>query len=186
MDLLRKHWLLGKWDKSHIIPCTSIDTNPPETFPHLPEELLLLSSSIVIDSDRTLKSITITITIKVRRKQLERRVASCMLDNLRILQANLNKSPQATESTLQLAVELAIDLVIVQEPALYSSVRDDYSDCRSVSHQSFSQIFPQPLPSSIRPRVMAYVSRSLEAQVSPASGSSPDPDFLQLNVTSPG
>jgi ribonuclease HI len=33
---------------------------------------------------------------------------------------------------------------------------------------------------------MAYVSRSLEAQVSPASGTSPDPDFLQLNVTSPG
>jgi hypothetical protein len=109
-----------------------------------------------------------------------------MLDNLRILQVNLNIAPPATESTLQLAVELAIDLVIVQEPVLYSSVRGDFSDCRSVSHQSFSQIFPQPLPSSIRPRVMAYVSRSLEAQVSPASGTSPDPDFLQLNVTSPG
>ena len=41
-----------------------------------------------------------------------------MLDttNLRILQINLNKSVQATESALQVAVELAIDLVIVQEP----------------------------------------------------------------------
>jgi hypothetical protein len=40
LNLMRLHLVLGKWDVSHIIPCTSIDTNPPETFTHLPEELL--------------------------------------------------------------------------------------------------------------------------------------------------
>jgi hypothetical protein len=43
-----------------------------------------------------------------------------MLDNnnLRILQVNLNKSAHATESALQTAVDLAIDLLVVQEPWL--------------------------------------------------------------------
>jgi len=34
----------------------------------------------------------------------------------RVLQVNLNRSAQAIESALQIAVELKIDLVIVQEP----------------------------------------------------------------------
>ena len=36
--------------------------------------------------------------------------------NIRVLQVNLNRSAPATESALQLAIELNIDLVIVQEP----------------------------------------------------------------------
>lgn len=34
----------------------------------------------------------------------------------KVLQVNLNRSTYATESALQLAVELNIDLVVVQEP----------------------------------------------------------------------
>jgi hypothetical protein len=45
-----------------------------------------------------------------------------MIDkNLRILQVNLNKSAQATVSALQVAVELAIDLIVVQKPWLVPS-----------------------------------------------------------------
>ena len=35
---------------------------------------------------------------------------------LRIIQVNLNKSSPATEATLQAAVEMAVDLLVVQEP----------------------------------------------------------------------
>jgi hypothetical protein len=34
----------------------------------------------------------------------------------KILQVNLNRNQQATESALQLAIELEIDLLLVQEP----------------------------------------------------------------------
>jgi hypothetical protein len=36
--------------------------------------------------------------------------------NTRILQVNLNRSQAATENTLQIAIELKIDIIIVQEP----------------------------------------------------------------------
>ena len=36
-----------------------------------------------------------------------------MLENIKILQVNLNKSLHATESTLQLAVELKVDIIII-------------------------------------------------------------------------
>ena len=36
--------------------------------------------------------------------------------SLKVLQANLNRSALATESTLQVAVELGVGLVVVQEP----------------------------------------------------------------------
>ena len=36
--------------------------------------------------------------------------------SLRVLQVNLNTSAVATESALQVAIELKIDLLVVQEP----------------------------------------------------------------------
>ena len=36
--------------------------------------------------------------------------------SLKILQINLNRSATATESALQLATELKIDLLVIQEP----------------------------------------------------------------------
>ena len=38
------------------------------------------------------------------------------ISSLKVLQVNLNHSALATESVLQLAVELGIGLVVVQEP----------------------------------------------------------------------
>ena len=109
-----------------------------------------------------------------------------MLDNyLRILQANLNRSQTATESTLQIAIELSIDIIVVQEPWLIGHTRTppDYTNARSTSHPSFIQILPTLPILSTRPRVLLYISRSFQAQINPIQDFSlPDPDFLIVTV----
>ncbi len=56
----------------------------------------------------------------------------------RVLQVNLNRSAQATESALQIVVKLKIDLVVVQEPwILHNPQLDDYSTARLILHLSF-------------------------------------------------
>jgi hypothetical protein len=110
-----------------------------------------------------------------------------MLDNnLRILQVNLNRSAQATESALQVAVELAIDLIVVQEPWLVPSQQTplDYTDTRSVIHPSFVQTFPILPHPFLRPRVLLYASRSLEVQINPIQDSLADPDCLAVQINS--
>ncbi|KAF1922237.1 uncharacterized protein M421DRAFT_79047 [Didymella exigua CBS 183.55] len=86
-----------------------------------------------------------------------------MLDNLRILQVNLNKSAQAIESALQLVVEL----VIVKKPKLIPARQSslDYLDTHSINYPSFTQILPLLQDYSIRPRVLVYSARTTQAQV---------------------
>ena len=86
-----------------------------------------------------------------------------MLDNIKILQANLNKSTQATESTLQLAIELKIDIIAVQEPWLTLTRNNDYAGTRLINHPAYLQILPQSEP-SLRPRVLFYISSKLIAE----------------------
>ena len=110
-----------------------------------------------------------------------------MIDkNLRILQVNLNRSAQATESALQVAVELAIDLIVVQEPWLVPSQQTplDYTDTRSVNHPSFVQTFPTLPHPALRPRVLIYASRSLQAQINPLQDSPADPDCQAVGIKS--
>ncbi|KAF7564197.1 NMDAR2-C domain containing protein, partial [Pyrenophora tritici-repentis] len=80
-----------------------------------------------------------------------RNQTACQLYSIKILQANLNKSIQATESTLQLAVELRVDIIAVQEPWLTPTRNNDYADTRSTSHAAYLQILPQSEP-KLRPR----------------------------------
>ena len=102
--------------------------------------------------------------------------------SIKLLQVNLNKSAPATESTLQLAIELKVDLVIVQEPWLIPNNQDrDYANTRSISHQGFTQILPNYDP-ILRPRTLVYVSRSCFAQVNLCSISPQDPDLLILDI----
>ena len=85
----------------------------------------------------------------------------------RVLQVNLNRSAQATESALQIAVELKIDLVVIQEPwilhnsqplnsQLPNAQPNDYTNARSILHPSFVQILPKS--TRLRPRTLVYVS----------------------------
>lgn len=96
----------------------------------------------------------------------------------RIIQVNLNRSSAATESVLQLAIELKIDLILVQEPWIISE-SPDYSNSRSISHISFSQILPITL--GFRPRTLAYISKTYTPSVTLAP-SSIDPDLLVLLI----
>ena len=60
-----------------------------------------------------------------------------MLDNIKILQVNLNKSIHATESTLQLAIELKASIIAIQEPWIAPVHNLDYSMARSVTYSAF-------------------------------------------------
>ena len=109
-----------------------------------------------------------------------------MNKDLRVLQINLNKSAQATESALQIAVKLNIDILLVQEPWLVSSTGastgiTDYSSVRSINHQGFVQIFPS-FPTHLRPRTLTYALHSSSVLVSLASTTPNDPDVQVLTV----
>ena len=102
--------------------------------------------------------------------------------NIRVLQINLNRSAPATESALQIAIELKIDLVIVQEPWLTPRPPDttNYSNTRSVLHPSFLQILPADL--TYRPRTLVYIARSFKLLVTITSSSPWDSDLLVIDI----
>jgi hypothetical protein len=98
----------------------------------------------------------------------------------RVLQVNLNRSAPATESALQIAVELKIDIVVVQEPwILRNSKSNDYSNARSILHQSFVQIL---LNTELRPRTLVYVLRSFGPLVTIATNSPLNSDLLAVAI----
>ena len=103
-----------------------------------------------------------------------------MIENLKVLQVNLNKSIQATESTLQLATELKVNIIAIQEPWIAPSSSNSYEAPRSIAHQSFYQIFPKAGP-NLRPRALFYISRSLTAEVSQLEEIA-DPDAIAITI----
>jgi hypothetical protein len=105
--------------------------------------------------------------------------------SLRILQINLNRSLPATESALQTAIELKIDILLVQEPWITTSTTStgtkDFTTARSVNHQSFVQILPKHL--DLRPRTLVYVLRSNTSILASLATTSPeDPDVLVVDI----
>jgi hypothetical protein len=59
-----------------------------------------------------------------------------MSKDLNILQINLNRSPIATEAALELALELKIGLVLIQEPFIIttSTSNNNNPSYRSINH----------------------------------------------------
>jgi retrotransposon-encoded endonuclease len=94
---------------------------------------------------------------------------------MKILQVNLNRSQQATESALQLALELKVDLLLVQEPWVLQN-----GITRSINHPSFTQILPNF--GEWRPRTLAYVSKGYKPIVSLSPTSPQDPDLLVIDI----
>jgi hypothetical protein len=107
-----------------------------------------------------------------------------MTGQLKVLQCNLNRSIQATESALQLAVELKIDILAVQEPWL-PPLREKltYDGIHSISHAAYNQIFPSFQGNRIRPRAMFYISQQSGMQVNQCLEYPEDPDFLVLKIS---
>ena len=57
-----------------------------------------------------------------------------MVENLKVLQINLNKNPRTTESTLQLAIELKVDIIAIQEPWIAPSNSNNYEALRLIAY----------------------------------------------------
>jgi hypothetical protein len=100
-------------------------------------------------------------------------------DNTRIIQVNLNRSQAATENTLQLVIELKVDIIVVQEP--FITITTDYIEARSTAHPSFTQILP--IYSGYRPRTLVYVSKAYKPTTSISTISPVDSDFLIVDIT---
>ncbi len=80
-----------------------------------------------------------------------------------------------------MAVELKIDLVVVQEPwILHNPQLDDYSTARSILHLSFVQILPKN--TTLRLRTLVYVSRSFSLLVSISTSSLHDLDLVAIDI----
>jgi hypothetical protein len=107
---------------------------------------------------------------------------SMISSSLRILQVNLNHNIPATESALQIAIELKVDLIIVQEPWVLAPNQEhnNYNGTRSVLHPSFVQILPADL--TYRPRTLVYVSKEFRPIVTIANDSPLDSDLLVLDI----
>ena len=58
------------------------------------------------------------------------------------MQINLNKSLEATESTLELAISKKTDIIAVQKPWLVLQENKTYLNTRSVNYSAFTQILP--------------------------------------------
>jgi ribonuclease HI len=95
----------------------------------------------------------------------------------KVLQINVNKATPTTESVLQKALELSIEVILIQEPIIFIGSNNSI---RSIVHSSYYQIFPNF--NILRPRVMCYISKSLKASLSPDSPQ--DPDCMVIDVNS--
>ena len=100
-----------------------------------------------------------------------------MLDTpIRILQANVNKSLQATETILDLGIRSA-DLILIQEPWI---IQDQGQSSRSVLHSAYQPMLPRY--GNHRPRVIIYAKRSLLNSVELVPQDIQDPDAQGIIV----
>lgn len=99
---------------------------------------------------------------------------------LRIIQANLNRSAEATESALELGIREKSDLIMVQEPWMLRDQSQSY--LRSIAHSAYQMIIPKHNPQT-RPRVLAYAKRSLNVQITPHDLDDPDIQSLIVQDT---
>ena len=104
--------------------------------------------------------------------------------DIKVLHINLNKSQQATESVLQVAIELQIDLILVQEPWLIprKHPQNDYSGTRSINHPSFTQILPHH-DLNHRPRTLVYALNKFQPHLKLNHNSPKDADIQVLDMT---
>jgi hypothetical protein len=100
---------------------------------------------------------------------------------LRIIQANVNKSAQATESLLEYAIQSESDIILIQEPWIFKDKTTQFKDCRSINHSSFRALIPLH-DKQTRPRTLVYTSRLLQIQGNPLF-SEPDCQSFEVRDT---
>ena len=81
-----------------------------------------------------------------------------MSSYIKVLQINVNRSSPTTENVLQMAIELDIKVLVIQEPWII--VRDSTNrEYRSIIYPSYFQILPNY--GTLRPRTLVYIARKL-------------------------
>ena len=106
-----------------------------------------------------------------------------MLEELKIIQHNAQKSSAAQISVLETALETGTSIVLFQEPTATRK-----PPIRFVSHPAFQRIEPLQDPSKYaktRPRVLAYFSRSFPFDFSPRFDLCEDPDIQIFEIFAP-
>lgn len=89
----------------------------------------------------------------------------------------MNRNSATTENVLELAIELDIKVLVVQEPWVITG--DNNREYRSIIYPSFYQILPNY--GTLRPRTLFYIAREL--QTSLASNSPSDPNCLIIELS---
>jgi ribonuclease HI len=96
--------------------------------------------------------------------------------SLKTLQINVNRSLPTTEHVLQLAIELNISILAIQEPW---TIKDNTTTSfRSINHSSFRQVLPNY--GSFRPRVIFYILNNINITLAPNSPQ--DPDCIIIDI----
>jgi hypothetical protein len=93
----------------------------------------------------------------------------------KVLHINVNRNPSTTEHILDIAIELHIKIVAVQEPW---TIKINSNEYRSINHSSFIQILPNY--GSFRPRTLFYIVKDYRASLAPNSPK--DPDCIIINI----
>jgi len=80
-------------------------------------------------------------------------------------------------------VDLAIDILVVQEPWLIPS-QGNYLNTRSINHPTFTQIFLTLLDPLLRLRVLLYALNDFQAQINPLVSFLSDLDCQVVMISS--
>ena len=90
----------------------------------------------------------------------------------------MNRNSSTTENVLQIAIELDIKVLVIQEPWVIA--RDSNNrEYRSIIYSSYYQILPNY--GTLRPRTLVYVARELQASL--AQNSLSDPNYLIIDLS---
>src|ERR1700709_350398 len=98
----------------------------------------------------------------------------------KILQINVNRNSITTENILQMAIELNIKILAIQEPWVISNNSNDY---RSINYPSFKHLCPKCR--TFTATVLFYISREYIVNLAPISPLDPDCiiiDLINLNI----
>ena len=97
----------------------------------------------------------------------------------------MNQSPITTEAALELALELKIGLVLIQEPFIITTNTSNNNNVsyRLINYTAFTQILL--LSNNLRLRTLAYIAKTPEisSRISLSTSSLLDPDILVLDLS---
>ena len=99
------------------------------------------------------------------------------MSSTKILQINVNRNAITTENILNMAIELNISILAIQEPKIFNLDKEE-ATTRSVLYSSSNQIIPRH--SLYRPRVIYYISKNIAASLS--RDSPLDPNCVVIDV----